>query len=209
MPAASSSATYPQVASLGRQNVKAYARIRKPSSRARADERTICRCGLDADSISEPEYPARNAHGFPARCAGDVSSRRCGWHELVAKEFVAAQNAADPGVLVLSDRTGAASASSPDALLVNPYDTRGVARALQLALEMPQPERRARHERLMTALSTNDIHAWHRQVRERAHRGAMSKPRGAEASLQVSKRLKSARGRFRTIHRMRPQKAGT
>ncbi len=63
---------------------------------------------------------------------------------------------------MLSGRTGAACELT-DALLVNPYDTRGVARALQLALEMPQAEHRARHERLMAALSTHDIHAWHRR----------------------------------------------
>jgi trehalose 6-phosphate synthase len=81
---------------------------------------------------------------------------------LVAKEFIASQPLSDPGVLVLSDRAGAACELT-DALIVNPYETRGIARALQTALEMPLAERRRRHERLLASLSANDIHAWHRR----------------------------------------------
>jgi trehalose 6-phosphate synthase len=47
-----------------------------------------------------------------------------------------------------------------DALLVNPTDTRSVARMLRLALDMPLSERRARHEKLLAALRRNDIFAW-------------------------------------------------
>ena len=45
---------------------------------------------------------------------------------LVAKEFIAAQDPADPGVLVLSRFAGAAE-QLKEALLVNPYDTEGTA----------------------------------------------------------------------------------
>src|SRR6202453_4060497 len=53
---------------------------------------------------------------------------------LVAKEYLAARDDED-GVLVLSKFTGAAS-ELRDALLVNPYDTNGVAEAIHQALEM-------------------------------------------------------------------------
>jgi trehalose 6-phosphate synthase len=79
---------------------------------------------------------------------------------LVAKEFVAAQDPKDPGVLILSMLAGAACELT-DALLVNPYDTRGVAQALQVALSMPLSERRERHRAMMTTIRHNDIHAWH------------------------------------------------
>ena len=46
---------------------------------------------------------------------------------LVAKEYVAAQNPADPGVLVLSKFAGAAN-ELDTALLVNPHDIDGMAR---------------------------------------------------------------------------------
>jgi trehalose 6-phosphate synthase len=62
---------------------------------------------------------------------------------LVAKEYVAAQNPDDPGVLVLSRFTGAARGME-DALIINPHDPADVAEALQRALLMPLEERRER-----------------------------------------------------------------
>jgi trehalose 6-phosphate synthase len=67
---------------------------------------------------------------------------------LVAKEYVAAQNPADPGVLILSRFAGAA-AGMPEAILVNPYDIDAVAEAIAAALVMPQEERQARHAALL------------------------------------------------------------
>ena len=60
---------------------------------------------------------------------------------LVAKEYVAAQSAADPGVLVLSKFAGAANELDA-ALLVNPHDIDGMARTIATALTMPLAERR-------------------------------------------------------------------
>jgi trehalose 6-phosphate synthase len=78
---------------------------------------------------------------------------------LVAKEFVVAQNPEDPGVLVLSRFAGAAE-QLREALLVNPYDTEGTAAAIQLALSMPLEERRERHEQLMKGIRRFDVHWW-------------------------------------------------
>jgi trehalose 6-phosphate synthase len=78
---------------------------------------------------------------------------------LVAKEFVAAQNEHDPGVLILSRFAGAA-VEFDAALLVNPYDTEAVAGAIARALSMPLEERRARHTVLYEALTRNDIKDW-------------------------------------------------
>ena len=78
---------------------------------------------------------------------------------LVAKEFVAAQDGDDPGVLILSRFAGAA-VEFDAALLVNPYDTEAVASAIARALSMPLDERRARHEALYQALLANDIKFW-------------------------------------------------
>ena len=78
---------------------------------------------------------------------------------LVAKEYVAAQNPADPGVLVLSKFAGAASELST-ALIVNPHDIDGMARAIGMALAMPAPERRLRWEAMMTKLRTGNIQHW-------------------------------------------------
>jgi trehalose 6-phosphate synthase len=79
---------------------------------------------------------------------------------LVAKEFVAAQDARDPGVLILSPMAGAAPELS-GALQVNPYDKQAMALALQTALNMPLDERRQRHEQMLAAVREHDIHNWY------------------------------------------------
>ena len=78
---------------------------------------------------------------------------------LVAKEFIAAQDAEDPGVLVLSRFAGAARECGA-ALLVNPYDPEGVAIAINRALSMPLEERRMRHAANFRVLVENDLRHW-------------------------------------------------
>jgi trehalose 6-phosphate synthase len=77
---------------------------------------------------------------------GVVTPLRDGMN-LVAKEFVAAQNSADPGVLVLSRFAGAADELT-EALIVNPFDPDEIAEAIHKALLMELDERRARHQAL-------------------------------------------------------------
>src|SRR3984957_13592529 len=78
---------------------------------------------------------------------------------LVAKEYVAAQNPADPGVLVLSKFAGAAD-QLDTALLVNPHDIDGMARTIALAVSMPLTERRIRWEAMMAKLHAGTIQQW-------------------------------------------------
>jgi len=78
---------------------------------------------------------------------------------LVAKEYVAAQNPADPGVLVLSKFAGAAN-ELDTALLVNPHDIDGMARTIAVAVSMPLHERRMRWEAMMARLRSHTIQQW-------------------------------------------------
>jgi trehalose 6-phosphate synthase len=78
---------------------------------------------------------------------------------LVAKEYVAAQNPADPGVLVLSKFAGAAN-ELDTALLVNPNDIDAMARTIATALSMPLTERRMRWEAMMAKLRAGTIQQW-------------------------------------------------
>lgn len=78
---------------------------------------------------------------------------------LVAKEYCAAQVDSD-GVIVLSKFAGAAAQMRSGALLVNPYDTVGMAKALSRAIAMPKEERRFRMRRLRANLRQSDVHAW-------------------------------------------------
>ena len=81
---------------------------------------------------------------------GIVTPLRDGMN-LVAKEFVAAQNPNDPGVLILSCFAGAAEQMT-DALIVNPYDIDAVAASMNQGLTMPLEERQARHKSLLAAI---------------------------------------------------------
>jgi trehalose 6-phosphate synthase len=73
---------------------------------------------------------------------------------LVAKEYVAAQNAADPGVLILSRFAGAADELG-DALIVNPFDPDEIAEAMHLGVVMPLGERQERWQRLRAQVWQN------------------------------------------------------
>jgi trehalose 6-phosphate synthase len=118
-----------------------------------------------------------------------VSAVRDGMN-LVAKEFVAAQvdepgdppderdreqgaehegiergvGREPPGVLVLSDQTGAYEELGEHALTINPYDTEGFADAIAAALSMPADERRERMATLREQVTTNDLDAWMARV---------------------------------------------
>jgi trehalose 6-phosphate synthase len=78
---------------------------------------------------------------------------------LVAKEYVAAQDPADPGVLVLSQFAGAAKQLDA-ALLVNPHDIEAMARAINVALTMPLEERRERWTAMMKVLEGSSLTHW-------------------------------------------------
>ncbi|MHB8813905.1 MAG: alpha,alpha-trehalose-phosphate synthase (UDP-forming) [Steroidobacteraceae bacterium] len=153
--------TFLQIAPLGRQKVQAYAQIR--GSLEQSSGRTN---GRFADADWTPirylnrNFPHATLMGFlRAAQVCLVTALRDGMN-LVAKEFIAAQDPDDPGVLVLSNRAGAACELT-EALLINPYDTNGIARAIQRALTMPLAERRARHATSLATLRENDIHRWH------------------------------------------------
>jgi trehalose 6-phosphate synthase len=153
--------TFMQIAPLSRTDVRAYSEIRRELEQV---------TGRTNGRFGEPDWTpirylnrnfARNTlMGFlRAALIGIVTPLRDGMN-LVAKEFVAAQDPADPGVLVLSTLAGAAHELG-DALMVNPYDTRGMAHAIQQALNMSLGERRERHNGMLRALKKNCIHAWH------------------------------------------------
>jgi trehalose 6-phosphate synthase len=86
-----------------------------------------------------------------------VSSLHDGMN-LVAKEFVASRDD-ERGVLILSQFTGAAR-ELPEAIIVNPYDTDQCASALQVALEMPAREQRARMRLMRGLVREFNVYRW-------------------------------------------------
>jgi trehalose 6-phosphate synthase len=154
------SATLIQIASPSREDVDAYNDILHELESL---------CGSINGNFGELDWmPVRYIHRTVARArlpglyrasrVALVTPLRDGMN-LVAKEFLAAQDPADPGVLVLSRFAGAAE-QLPDAILVNPYDVEGMANAIHLALQMPLEERRMRHRALMETIREHDVHWW-------------------------------------------------
>jgi trehalose 6-phosphate synthase len=159
-PETRNSATLVQIASPSREDVSAYNDILHQLESL---------CGSINGNFGELDWmPVRYMHRTVARArlpglyrasrVALVTPLRDGMN-LVAKEFVAAQDEADPGVLVLSRFAGAAE-QMRDALLVNPYDTEATAAAIMMAMQMPLEERRNRHEALLQTLRRQDVHWW-------------------------------------------------
>ena len=154
------SMTYLQIAPVSRGEVPEYRTLRQELERLAGHIN-----GTHADADWTPvryvnrNYPHASLTGFLrlARVAL-VTPLRDGMN-LVAKEFVAAQDGEDPGVLVLSSFAGAAR-ELPHALLVNPYDLDGVADAIAAAVAMPLEERRERWQAMIDRLRQHDITAW-------------------------------------------------
>jgi len=156
------SATLIQVATPTREGVDAYADIRTELEGLAGK--------INGDYGELDWMPVRYMHRTLARKrlpglyrAGRVAlvtPLRDGMN-LVAKEYIAAQDPDDPGVLVLSRFTGAAE-QMREALLVNPYDTGGTAEVVQRALRMPLQERVERHRALLARVTEHDVHWWRR-----------------------------------------------
>jgi trehalose 6-phosphate synthase len=113
----------------------------------------------------------------PRRTLGDIyrSSRVCmvtplrDGMNLIAKEYVATQDPADPGVLILSKFAGAAEEMT-EALIVNPYSIEETAEVIRGALEMTLAERCERHNALLTGVQKHDAAAWSQSFLEHLKR---------------------------------------
>ena len=112
---------------------------------------------------------------------------------LVAKEYVAAQNPFDPGVLVLSAFAGAAK-ELDTALLVNPHDIDGMARQIAIALGMSLEERRERWHTMVRKLRAGSVQNWFSEflraladVRRAPVRLPMPRPAAAPIVLDVAR----------------------
>ena len=154
------SATLIQIAAPSREDMSSYTDLLKELESL---------CGATNGDFGELDWmPIRYMHRNVARKrlpglyraarVALVTPLRDGMN-LVAKEFIAAQDPADPGVLMLSRFAGAAE-QLKHALLVNPYDIDGMAETIQQALQMPLEERQARHQHLLASIRRYDVHWW-------------------------------------------------
>ncbi len=151
---------YLQVAPLSRRELKAYEdfRLELEHGAARINGRFASFDWTPLRYLTQP-LPRRTLAGlYRASRIGLVTPLRDGMN-LVAKEYVAAQDPEDPGVLVLSRFAGAA-AQMTMALQVNPYDLTEVADAIERARTMPLAARQLRRDCLFDALQRDDVAHW-------------------------------------------------
>ena len=151
-----------QIAAESRKDVVAYQELRSDIDRE---------AGAINSEWSEPDWtPLRIVARAGARntMAGYMREARVGLvtpvrdgMNLVAKEYIAAQDPQDPGVLVLSKFAGAARQLGA-ALVVNPHDADEVADALDTALRMGLAERQERWLQCWRAIENATPAAWGR-----------------------------------------------
>ncbi|PRY92895.1 trehalose 6-phosphate synthase [Hasllibacter halocynthiae] len=153
-----------QIAPPTREEVEAYREIREELERM-----TGAINGAHADLdwtpiryIHRPVPRDRLAGLYRAAYVGLVTPLADGMN-LVAKEYMAAQDPKDPGVLILSKFAGAAE-QMPEALIVNPHDGEDMVQAMVTALWMPLGERRERHGAIMKGMRARDVHWWRRAI---------------------------------------------
>lgn len=149
-----------QIAPLSRDEVEAYQDLR-----TRLDGLIGRINGAYAEMDSTPiRYVNRSyrrdelAGVYRASKAALVTPLRDGMN-LVAKEYVAAQDPEDPGVLILSRFAGAAR-QMKEALIVNPNSPEEISDALERALSMDLAERKRRWEALFDNVNREDVTAW-------------------------------------------------
>jgi len=188
-----------QIAPPTREEVDTYQEIRS---------RLESQCGRINGEFADTAWtPIRYVHKsyrrdelagiYRAARVGLVTPLRDGMN-LVAKEYVAAQNPRDPGVLILSQFAGAA-AQMKEALIVNPFSREEMSDALHRALSMKLPERIRRWEALIEGVRRDDITAW-RDNFVRALREARSGPTRSGPSPQALERLRAQElGRARQL----------
>lgn len=167
--------TFIQISAPSRENVQEYQDLRHQVETLSGHINGI---HSEADWVPlhyiNRNHPRRTLAGFfHFSQIGLVTPLRDGMN-LVAEEYVAAQNPDDPGVLVLSRFAGAAPLLADGALIVNPHDTRSTALALHQGLTMPQAERKERWRSMFAAIKANDIASWRMKFLSDLQKGQIS-----------------------------------
>ncbi len=149
-----------QIAPPSREDIDSYQQIR-----ALLEQKTgqingaFSRIDLVPVRYVNQGHTAAELHGaFRACKIGLVTPLRDGMN-LVAKEYVAAQDPDDPGVLILSRFAGAAQ-QLDQALLVNPHSPDDIAHNIKIALEMPLAERKARWQPMFRSVREESVQKW-------------------------------------------------
>jgi len=155
-----SKVTYIQIAARSRDDVPQYKTIRRELDQMAGgiNGRFGAIDWVPLRYMNRPVPRGTLAGYYRLTRVGLVTPLRDGMN-LVAKEYIAAQDPEDPGILVLSRFAGAMHELG-EALLVNPYDPDEIAEALDTALRMPLDERRDRWRRMWDRIRADDAASW-------------------------------------------------
>ena len=151
---------YIQIAPPSREDVESYQQIREMLEQ-KTGQINGARSEVDLVPIRYVNrgYSHAELYGFfRGSKIGLVTPLRDGMN-LVAKEYVAAQDPEDPGVLILSRFAGAALQLT-DAVLVNPHSPDDLSHAIHTALEMPLDERKRRYEAMISTIRDDNVIDW-------------------------------------------------
>jgi trehalose 6-phosphate synthase len=159
-PQAARQLVYIQIAPPSREDVESYQQIRETLERKAGHiNGDFSEIDLVPIRYVNKGHSTAELYGFfRAAKIGLVTPLRDGMN-LVAKEYVAAQNPDDPGVLILSRFAGAAQQLT-GAMLVNPYSPDEMAHAINTARIMPLEERRARWESMVACVREDTVQRW-------------------------------------------------
>ncbi len=149
-----------QIAPPSREDVESYQKIRTELEQ-KTGQINGARSEVDLVPIRYVNHGYSHAelYGFfRASKIGLVTPLRDGMN-LVAKEYVAAQDPDDPGVLILSRFAGAAHQLG-DAVLVNPHSPDDLSHAIRVALDMPLKERKARYLAMIDTIRDDNVQDW-------------------------------------------------
>lgn len=149
-----------QIAPPSREDVESYQKIRTELEQ-KTGQINGARSEVDLVPIRyvNQGYSHAELFGFfRASKIGLVTPLRDGMN-LVAKEYVAAQDPEDPGVLILSRFAGAAH-QLPDAVLVNPHSPDDLSHAIRIALDMPLEERKVRYQAMIDTIRDDNVQDW-------------------------------------------------
>ena len=149
-----------QIAPPSREDIASYQQIRRTLEQKTGEiNGAHSRIDLSPIRYVNQGHSMEELYGiYRASKIGIVTPLRDGMN-LVAKEYVAAQDPEDPGVLILSKFAGAAQQLT-EAVLVNPHSPDDLTRAIRTALEMPLAERKARWNRLSECVRSENIATW-------------------------------------------------
>lgn len=180
-----------QIASPTRENVDAYQEIRHELEQISGEVNgEFAELGYIPVQYIHRAVPRDYLAGLYRHAAIGLVTPLIDGMNLVAKEYVAAQDPEDPGVLILSESAGAAEQLNIGALTINPFDPSSIAAAIHKAVAMPLSERIDRHEAMWNEISRRDVYWWTETFLDRLDKNAAERQNRDQSIAELESMLR-------------------